>query len=83
MKIQIKNRYTNEVIVEGEYKNIKECLEKNSSANLRSADLRFADLSYANLSSANLSSADLCFAKIKISQKEDLLKAMYIQIEND
>ena len=61
--IQIKNRFTGEVICEGEtvakaaaanlrYANLR-------SANLRYADLRSADLSYANLHSANLHSADL------------------------
>ena len=59
MRIQIKNRFTKKVIIEGEYKNIKECLEKNRSVDLSSADLSSADLSSADLSSADLRSADL------------------------
>ena len=67
-EIIIKTR-EGKVIISGKYESIKDCLEKNrsadlhfadlSSANLRSADLRSADLRSANLSSADLSSADL------------------------
>jgi len=74
-KIEIKNRFTNEVIISGEYENIKDCLEKNSSAYLRSVDLRFADLHsvdlrfadlrFADLRSADLRSADLRFADLR------------------
>jgi len=39
MKIEIKHRYANTVIVEGEYESIKDCLHKNVSAYLRGADL--------------------------------------------
>jgi hypothetical protein len=55
MKIEIKNRYTNEIILCGEYESIKDCLEKNRIADLSSADLSRADLSWANLSGADLS----------------------------
>ena len=34
MKIQIKHRFTGSIIVEGDYKDIKECLEKNRGADL-------------------------------------------------
>ena len=44
MNIEIKNRFTNEIIVCGEYKSIKDCLEKNRNANLRGANLRGANL---------------------------------------
>ena len=93
MKIQIKNRYTDKIIIEGEYKDIKECVEQNK-ANLRRADLRKADLSEAdlygsNLYEANLRGADLreaylCEAylyeiKINSNQIKELLNALEIQ----
>ena len=49
MKIEIKNRFTDEVILCGEYSSIRDCLEKNCEA----------DLYGANLSRANLYGADL------------------------
>ena len=86
MKIEIKNRFTGEVILSGEYENIRDCLERNRSANLSSADLRsanlssadlrLADLSSANLNSANLSSADLSSADLRLAN----LRKRYIQI---
>ena len=80
MKIQIKNRYTDKIIIEGEYKDIKECVEQNK-ANLRRADLRKADLSEADLREANLCGADLREARIKITQKDDIIKGLNIRIE--
>jgi len=79
MKIQIKNKFTEEVIFEHESEGntIKETVLKAIGAkanlryaNLRSADLsyanlRYADLSYADLSSANLSYADLSSADLR------------------
>ena len=64
MQIKIKNRWDNKVILCGEYESIKDCLQKNRSANLRGANLgganlRGADLRGANLWSANLWGADL------------------------
>ncbi len=107
MNIQIKNRYTNEIIIEGEANSIKELLEKNRGAdlsgaglrganlreaNLCGADLSGAELRGANLREANLCGADLCGAdlreadlygaKIKITQKEELLKSLKIIIED-
>jgi hypothetical protein len=32
MKIEIKNRYTDNIIICGEYENIKDCLKKNRGA---------------------------------------------------
>ena len=111
MKIQIKNRFTDSVIIEGEYKSIKEALEKNSEVDLREtnllgadlreanllgvdlswANLRGVDLSWANLRwtnllgadllGADLSGANLSGAKIKATQKDELLKAINIIIE--
>ena len=61
---QIKNRWTDKVICEGEQP-IKELAGKNradlSGANLYRANLYRADLSEANLSGADLSGADLEF----------------------
>ena len=65
MKIEIKNRYTGEVILCGKYESIKDCLEKNRGANLRYADLRGANLRYADLRGANLRGADLRGANLR------------------
>ena len=55
MKIEIKNRYTGNIILCGEYKNIKDCLEKNSSVDLRYANLSYVDLRYANITKRYIS----------------------------
>ena len=59
MKIEIKSRDTDKVIVCGEYETIKKCLEDNRDADLRDADLRSANLGGADLRGANLGGADL------------------------
>jgi len=59
MKIEIKNRWDNKVILCGEYENIKDCLEKNRGANLEGANLEGAYLEGANLEDANLKGANL------------------------
>ena len=59
MKIEIKNRWYDKIILCGEYGSIKNCLEKNSGADLEGADLRRADLSGAYLEGADLRRADL------------------------
>ena len=96
-KYQIKNRYTNEVIMETEAETLKEIVEKNKlnlqranlwQANLREADLQGADLRGANLWGADLQGADLWGtnlwgAKIRITQKEDLLKSIGIQLKDE
>jgi hypothetical protein len=69
MKVEIKRRDTNEIIVSGKYKSIRDCIEQNKNrsfyrANLYSADLRYADLRYADLRSADLHSADLRHANL-------------------
>ena len=69
MKIEIKNRFTDEIILCGEYKSMMDCLEKNrvvdlSGADLSRADLFRAKLSEATLSGANLSGADLSEATL-------------------
>ena len=47
MKIEIKARFTDAVIISGDYESIRDCLEKNRGADLRDADLRGAK-GYAN-----------------------------------
>ena len=77
MKYQIKNRYTGEIIVEMEGKNLKEVVEKNK-LNLQEADLR-----EANLQGADLRGADFQEAKIKFSQIKDLIKGLGIIIVDE
>jgi uncharacterized protein YjbI with pentapeptide repeats len=72
MNIEIKNRFTGEILIRGECESIKDCLEKNKGADLRGADLssadlrgaylRYADLRYADLRDADLRDADLSSA---------------------
>ena len=64
MKIEIKNRYTNKIILCGEYESVKECLEKNRTTNLYGASLYGASLDGANLYGANLSGAYLSGASL-------------------
>ena len=59
MKIEIKNRFTDRIIIVGEYASIKEAVEQNKNENLSGAYLSGANLSGADLSWANLSGADL------------------------
>ena len=66
MKIQIKSRYDDSVIFEGEFENLRQAVEtavKNKvslyGANLRGAYLRGANLSGADLGGADLGGANL------------------------
>jgi len=63
--IQIKNRWTGDIIYESEKTTYKEAVEEaiESKANLSEANLSGADLYRANLSEADLSGADLYRAK--------------------
>jgi len=63
-EIKIKNKFTDEIIVRGEYEDIKDCVEKNK-ANLRRANLREANLREANLRGADLRGADLWEADLR------------------
>ena len=63
MKIKIKDRYTEKIILCGEYESIKNCIEKNRGANLEGANLGGANLRGANLEGANLRGANLRGAK--------------------
>ena len=68
IKIEIKNRWTGDVLFEYKKENntIKDTLERavEDGANLIGADLSRADLSIANLNGANLSRADLSRANL-------------------
>ena len=94
MKIEIKNRYTGEVIYSCEADSLREAVEKavSEGADLAVADLRGADLRGANLWGADLSGADLgeadlnaIFYKTKITkeQKEIIDKSDLWEIENE
>ena len=65
MKVEIKNRFSGSIVLCGEYESIKDCLERNSGAYLRSADLRGADLRSADLRSADLRGAYLSSADLR------------------
>ena len=79
MKFIIKKRITGEIMYEGEAESFIKFVEQNK-ADLYKANLYEADLSGANLSEADLSEADLYKARIKASQKEELLKVLRIEI---
>ena len=64
MNPEIRNRFTNAIIVEaGKSENMRLAVEKNK-ANLTGADLTGADLTRANLSRADLTGADLTRANL-------------------
>ena len=59
--MELRNRFTDEIIFQGEYNSMKELVEGANlrDANLRDANLIDADLRYANLEGANLRGANL------------------------
>jgi uncharacterized protein YjbI with pentapeptide repeats len=65
MEIEIKNRFTGDIIIAGKYESIKDALEKNRGANLRGANLEGANLEGANLGGANLRGANLIGANLR------------------
>lgn len=69
MKIEIKNRFSGEVIFSHDQENnsvkITVELAVREKADLHSANLRSADLRYANLRYADLRSADLSYANLR------------------
>ena len=65
MNIEIKNRFDESIIISGEYKSVRNALEKNSGTNLEGADLRDADLRGADLRGADLRGADLRGANLE------------------
>ncbi len=68
MKIEIRNRFNNDIIFSGEYESFKEAILKNI------ADLSGANLSGANLYGADLSGADLSGAIIFIYGSRHLMQ---------
>ena len=77
--IQIKNRWTGDIIFESEKTTYKEAVEEavESGTNLSKADLYGADLSGTNLSGTNLYEADLSKADLSEANlyKANLYKA--------
>jgi hypothetical protein len=71
MNIEIKNRFNGKIIICGEYESIKNCLETNQGADLRSADLQDADLQGAYLQGAYLQDADLQGAYLRGADLQD------------
>ena len=69
MKIEIKNRFTNEVILCGEHESVKDCLEKNRGADLEGAYLEGVDLRDANLQGAYLGGAKNYSEKHEVFQE--------------
>ena len=74
MKIQIKKRHSDEILIEGEAESFREFVEKNKS------NLSWSDLRGSNLRGSNLSESDLSGSKIKITQKDEILKSLGIEI---
>jgi len=73
-QIELRNRFTNEIIVAGKYADIRWAVEENRAdlmganlrgANLQEANLRGANLQGANLQGANLQGADLRGANLQ------------------
>ena len=65
--IQIKNRFTGLVILEGDFKTVAELISANSGSNLSYTDLSGSNLSYSNLKGSNFSytkSGDLIISAI-------------------
>jgi len=64
--IEIKHKITGKVLLEGDFKTIKELINANSDKvlNLSWADLREANLSGADLRGANLREANLSWANL-------------------
>jgi len=67
MKIEIKNRYTREAMISGEYESIKECIAALRHSDLWNADLSKADLRHSDLSKADLRHSDLSKADLRNS----------------
>jgi len=63
--IKIRHRYSEKVIISGNYESMKDCLKRNQDANLRGADLQGANLQGASLRSASLQGANLQGASLR------------------
>ena len=70
--IQIKNRFSDEIIFEYKCNTMKDCIEKaiSKKVNLRDAYLRDADLEMADLEGADLEEADLRGAYLRDANLE-------------
>ena len=79
MKITIQKRYSTDTLLEGEAESLKEFVIKSRS-NLSGSNLSRSNLSGSDLSHSNLSHSNLRWCKIKASQKDELLKALKIEI---
>jgi len=64
MLVEIKNRFTDKIILSGEYESIKDCLGRNKKADLWGANLWGANLVGADLGGANLWEANLWGANL-------------------
>ena len=71
MKVEIKNRFNDKIILSGKYKSIKDCLEKNRDADLSYSDLSYSNLSNSNLSYSNLSDSNLSYSDLSNSNLRD------------
>ena len=70
MKIEIKHRFTGEIIVAGKYDSLKDAAEK-SGADLSGADLAGSNLYSASLKSADLTETSLCRADLRNADLRD------------
>ena len=59
MEIEIRHRFTETIILSGNYDSVRDCLEKNRGADLRGADLGGADVRGVYLRGVYLRGADL------------------------
>lgn len=64
MKIEIRRLDNGDVIVGGDYEDIRDCLKRNKTANLAWANLTGANLARANLTGADLTGANLWWANL-------------------
>ena len=94
---RIEKRFSPNTLIEGEANSFKEFIEKNkknlsgsnlrgsdlSGSNLSDSDLSGSNLSGSNLRGSNLSGSDLSDSKIRVIQKEELLRALRIIIIED
>ena len=67
MKIEIKNRLTGQIIISGEYKSVRDCLEKNRGSDLSYSDLSYSDLSGSDLRGSNLRGSNLSYSNLSYS----------------
>jgi hypothetical protein len=65
--IQIENRFTGEVIHQGDFETVRDCVEDavQKGISLTGANLENANLENANLENANLKNANLAFANLE------------------